>query len=49
MLHGFVIIELADRFRLEGDASESFDWMINTIDHALQFTPDRDGAPARLK
>ncbi|WP_298338945.1 TetR-like C-terminal domain-containing protein [Ferrimicrobium sp.] len=49
MLHGFVTLELEDGFRLGVDASESFDWMINTIDHALRFTYDRDGRPSRLK
>jgi AcrR family transcriptional regulator len=35
-LHGFATLEVADGFQIDVDVDDSFNWMINLIDHGLK-------------
>lgn len=45
-LQGFVALEAHDGFQMATSVDESFDWMINLIDHGLRAAPAAD-LPAR--
>lgn len=36
MLHGFATLEIEGGFRFDTDVDDSFDWMVNLIDHGLR-------------
>ena len=38
-LHGFAELEVAGGFQMGADVDESFNWMIDLIDHSLRSTP----------
>jgi AcrR family transcriptional regulator len=43
MLHGFATLEVDGGFRFDTDVNDSFDWMVDLIDHGLRSIPGTGG------